>query len=216
MEQRDIVSTRLQEARKRLGWTQKKAAEKLGVTPTGYYYYETGKVKINSNNIRNICNIFHISPSYLLGITDDPTPESQTGIVSVPVYGSIAAGVPLETFEQNGTFEIPSKIAHKYPNAFLLEVRGESMNNILPNGCLALVDPCNDIDYQDKPYAVSINGDTATIKRVKKLSNGFELIPDSSDSTCRKKVYDYGDSTTEEVAIIGRVVWYTLPDDWSF
>lgn len=216
MEAKNTVAARLHEARERLGWTQKEAAERLGITPAGYHYYETGKVKINSDNIRSICNIFHISPSYLLGVTDDPTPDNQTGVVTVPVYGSIAAGTPIETFEQDGTFDIPAKIAHRHPNAFLLKVKGESMNNILPNGCLALIDPCKDIDCQNKPYAISVNGDTATIKRVRKLANGFELIPDSSDPTYRIKVYDYGDPKTDVITVVGRVIWHTLPDDWTY
>ncbi len=34
-----------------------------------------------------------------------------------------------------------------------------------------------------KAYAVCVNGFDATIKRVKPLSNGYELIPDSIDPT---------------------------------
>ena len=63
---------------------------------------------------------------------------------------------------------------------------------------------------------MAVNGNDATIKRVKKLSNGFELVPDSTDPTYKPKVYDYGEDGTEEITVIGRVVWFCVPFDWNF
>lgn len=54
------------------------------------------------------------------------------------------------------------------------------------------------------------------LKRVVKLSNGFELTPDSADPTFRPTVYDYNEPGTDPVTIIGRVVFYVLPFDWEF
>lgn len=210
------IGKRIKMARERAGLTQEGVAGQLGLSQSGYSHYENGRIDVHGETIKDLAQLLHVSPSYLLGVTDDPTPDSQTGVVSVPVYGSIAAGVPISSFEQDGSFEIPARIAHKYPRAFLLKVSGESMNRILPNGCLALIDPCADIDYQGKPYAISVNGNSATIKRVKKLANGFELIPDSDDPTYETKVYNYNEEGTEEVSVVGRVVWYTLPEDWAF
>lgn len=210
-----IITERIREARIQSGLSQAEVAKLLGITQAAYYNYEAGR-DIKSERIKQLANIFSVSPSYLLGVTNDPTPDSQTGVVSVPVYGSIAASVPISSFEQDGEFEIPSRIAHKYPRAFLLKVSGESMNRILPNGCLALIDPCADVDYQGMPYAISVNSNTATIKRVKKLANGFELIPDSDDPTYETKVYNYNEEGTDEIAVVGRVVWHTLPADWSY
>ena len=67
-----------------------------------------------------------------------------------------------------------------------------------------------------QPYAVCVNGFDATVKRVRTLSNGFELVPDSTDPTYKPTVYDYGEPDTETVTVIGRVVWYTLPFEWRF
>ena len=210
------INERVRFAREAAKLTQCELASRLNMSQSGYAHYEDGSRALKGDTIKQLCEILRVSPSYLLGVTDNPAPDSQTGVVSVPVYGSIAAGAPISSFEQDGSYEIPAKIAYKYPKAFLLKVEGESMNRILPNGCLALIDPCSDVEYQGKPYAISVNGDTATIKRVKKLANGFELIPDSDDPTYRIKVYDYGDDSTEEVSVVGKVVWYTLPAVWAF
>lgn len=142
--------------------------------------------------------------------------EEQNKWVSVPLYGAIAAGTPIEMIEAEGTFPIPMAKHEEYPDAFLLRVEGESMNRVLPNGCYALVDPCSDVERDNQPYAVCVNGYDATIKRVHKLNNGFELVPDSTDPTFKPAIYDYGVEGTETITPIGRVVYYVLPFDWNF
>jgi hypothetical protein len=60
-----------------------------------------------------------------------------------------------------------------------------------------------------KVYAVTVNGDCATIKRVRRLANGCELLPESTDPTYRPELYDFSEEGTPEVRSTGRVVWYT-------
>lgn len=134
----------------------------------------------------------------------------------VPLYGKIAAGTPIEMIEVEETFPLAKEKHDEFPNAFFLRVKGESMNRILPNGVLALIDPCDTIDYDNAPYAICVNGFDATIKRVHKLNNGFELVPDSNDPTFKTAVYDYGVEGTEVITPIGRVVYDVKPFDWRY
>ena len=136
--------------------------------------------------------------------------------VEVPLYGSIAAGKPIEMIEVDETHPVPAKVMDKYPDAFLLKVKGRSMDKVLPDGCYALIDPCEEVERENQPHAVCVNGYDATIKRVRNLANGFELVPDSTDPTFKPKIYDYGEPDTETVTVIGRVVYYVLPFDWGF
>lgn len=135
----------------------------------------------------------------------------------VPVFGRIAAGVPIEMEEGDFGFACPTYLIKRYPKAFYLEVEGESMSRILPNGCYVLVDP-----DQREPiisghvYAVCVNGYDATVKRVRKLANGVELIPDSLDPTYHAMIYDTTIADTETITIIGKVVWHTFPYDWEY
>ncbi len=142
--------------------------------------------------------------------------EEGNNFYDAPLYGAIAAGTPIEMIESEGTFPIPMAKHEEYPDAFLLRVEGESMNRVLPNGCYALVDPCRDVERDNQPYAVCVNGYDATIKRVRKLNNGFMLDPDSTDPTFKPAIYDYGVEGTETITPIGRVVYYVLPFDWNF
>lgn len=138
----------------------------------------------------------------------------EDGYVEVPLYGSISAGTPIEMIETSESFVIPNALNEKYPNAFLLKVKGESMNKKIPNGSYALIDPIKEV-INGKVYAVCVNGFEATIKRVRQLNNGFELIPDSTDPTYKAAVYDYGEPGTEEITVLGRVVWYCIPFDYE-
>lgn len=142
--------------------------------------------------------------------------DQARGSVEVPLFGSIVAGQPTEPDLADDTFPIPLELHARYPDAFLLRVEGESMNRILPNGCYALINPCKTIDRSNQPYAVAVGEGSATVKRVRVLSNGFELLPDSSDPTFRPIVLDFNDVGAESVSVIGEVVWYCLPTEWSF
>lgn len=142
--------------------------------------------------------------------------EHKPSFIDVPLYGSIAAGTPLDMIPVEDYHQVPTVMHERYPNAFLLKVEGESMNRILPNGCYALIDPCENTDCNGAPYAVCVNGYAATVKRVKQLNNGFELVPDSNDPTYAPKTYNYNEEGTEEITVIGKVVYYVLPYDWTF
>lgn len=142
------------------------------------------------------------------------TPD--TNMVDVPLYGAIAAGTPIEMTPVENTQPVPAKVHELHPNAFLLKVEGNSMNRVLPNGSYALIDPCKTVERDGAPYAVCINGYDATIKRVRKLNNGFELVPDSTDPTYETKTYNYNEPETQTITVIGRVVYYVLPFDWEF
>lgn len=77
------------------------------------------------------------------------------------------------------------------------------------------VDPCKTVEFPGKPYAVSID-DATTVKLVQPLANGLRLSPNSTDPTHQQTILDFNVIDPERVSIVGRVVWYTLPLDWSF
>lgn len=137
-------------------------------------------------------------------------------LVEVPVYGRVAAGKPVEMMESDFSFPVPNQIMKKHHRAFFLTVEGESMNRKIPNGSYALVDPDRREPIIDgNAYAVCVNGHSATIKRVKHLANGIELMPDSVDPTIKPIVFDYDDENAETVTVIGEVVWYSIPFDFE-
>lgn len=205
---------RIAEAREKKHMTQAQLAAAIGSSQQQVARWESGNGDVKASVIVKLSAALGVTISYLLGLSDDDADDSD--FEEVPLYGHIAAGTPLEMLEVDDMKPAPAAIRAKYPRAFFLEIRGESMNRILPNGCYALVDPCSEVTADMAPYAVCVNGYAATVKRVRKLAHGFQLVPDSTDPTYRPKTYDYNDPSTETITIIGRVVYYMLPFDWSF
>lgn len=205
-----------------------KFAKEIGVPPTTIYnVLSRGVSGSGFDTVRKIYDALGLNYR-IIGLDDDHNYEEmrlkrneerrqdRQGFVDIPVYGHIAAGIPIEMDESDYDFPCPSYLTLRHPKAFFLEVEGESMNRVLPNGCLALVDPTlRDHVVSGNAYAVCVNGHDATIKRVRVLENGVELDPDSTDPTFHPTVYDNTIPDTETITIIGEVVWYTVPFDFE-
>lgn len=209
-------ANRIAEARRARGWSQRDLAERLHVTQQAVARYESGERDLRSETLVSLSRELGVTVAYLMGLASAPEREARDPLVEVPLLGAIAAGTPIEMIQVDERHPILAEVADAHPDAFLLKVRGESMNRILPDGCYALVDPCDTIDAPGKPYAVCVDGQEATIKRVRPLENGLELMPDSTDPTFKPVVLDYGAADAEEVTVIGRVVWHTLPARWDY
>ncbi len=136
------------------------------------------------------------------------------GYVDTPVYGSIAAGVPIEMIEDYETFPAPEQIRRRYPNSGFLMVKGNSYDRRLPDGCLALIDFDQKEPNEFDAFAVCVNGYSATIKGLRVLPNGIELVPNSTDPTYKPLRYDRSAEGADEITVIGKVVWATMPFDY--
>lgn len=208
--------TNLKSIRKKRGYSQEQAARDLGVSINTYRNWEQLKNSPKADTLRKIADYLSVPiDDLVLADSQSAAPDQSARMSYIPIYGRIAAGIPLDMDSMDGRAPIPYEVMRKHPHAFLLKVDGESMSNVLPNGCFALVDPDRKADIiNGNAYAVCVNGYAATIKRVVKLANGFELAPDSKDPTYKPMIYDYGVEGTETITVIGEVVWYTLPFDF--
>ncbi len=210
----------LKNIRKKSGLSQANAAKELNV-PLGTYrnWEQCLNMPQQNEKLKQIADLFHVSIEALFGYdmvnTGDISKNVESEMRYVPMYGRIAAGTPLYIEQIENHFPVPDEVMRHHPHAFLLRVDGESMSNVLPNGCLALIDPnLKEPVINGRAYAVCVNGYTATIKRIVRLENGFKLEPDSKDPTFKPMVYDYGVEGTDEITVIGEVVWYMVPFDF--
>lgn len=218
MDTRDFIAKRIKELRtKKLGITADKLGKLLKPSRSGKTIssWETGRTQPDSDTLLQLSAIFAVPIESLYPPKPSQGFTSEGSYIDVPLYGSIAAGKPLAIIPVEDTHPIPAEMHRKFPQGFLLKVEGESMNNVLPHGSYALIDPSSTTLQNNGAYALCINGNDATIKRIKQLESGCELIPDSKDPTFKSNIYDYSKEDPDEITIIGQVVWMMLPFDWE-
>lgn len=206
------------------GLSQEQLAKAAGVSQTTISAWECGSSTPRKANVYKLIEaipsldfdaVMSEDRGFAKRVMRTSRRTSDDGYANVPVYGEIAAGTPIDMTEIYDEFPVPQKIMDKYPNSGLVRVEGDSFNRRLPNGCYALIDFAQREPNERDAFAVCVNGYAATIKRVKKLANGYELTPHSYDPTYLPIVYDYNRDDTDEVTIIGKVVWATMPFDYE-
>ncbi len=208
------ISDNIKRLREDADMSQDQLGQRLGKTRSAISQYEAGKIIPRMGVIDNIAAVFNVPKSEILG--ENVTNLSSSDFIELPVMGEIAAGTPIEMTEIIDNYPCPKQIADKHPNSGWLRVEGDSYNRSIPNGCYALIDFDMKEPNEHSPFAVCVNDHSATIKKVKRLANGYELIPNSYDPTYLPMIYDYNKEDTEEITIIGQVVYAAFPFDWEF
>lgn len=204
---------RLAIARERAGYTQQQVAEVIGVTTTGYQNWEYGNTPIKASKLRQLTSLLGCTADYLLGI-DSAIQPMPTKTYDFPVFGRIAAGTPREALYQSDvSHEITESLYIENQGSFWVVVSGNSMNRVLLDGSLALINPNREVRNGDIAL-VFVNGDDATLKRVFFEGDAIRLHPESYDPEYRDRVIDSSDPDAPDVRLVGRVVTYTAPDNW--
>lgn len=206
-----ITSIRLQKLRKARGYSQQDVASLIGVGRTTYLKYENGDNR-PTRKLNELARLFNVSTDYLLGLTDTPT-ESLTQPLSqslskergvrIPVLGRVVAGIPIEAIEEVIDWEeIPQKMAAT-GKFFALRVCGHSMEPTILEGDVVIVRQQEDVDSGDIAI-VLVNGDEATVKRVKKQKDGITLIA-TNTSVYEPHFYSNQEIHDLPVRVVGKV-----------
>jgi SOS regulatory protein LexA len=142
-----------------------------------------------------------IDPREVFKSNEQKISENQVPILKVPVLGYIAAGQPILAQEHIEEWtDIPNMWNLKPGGAIVLKVKGDSMiGSRIFHGDKVVVKLQQDVE-NGEIAVVNINGNEATLKRVKKTESGqFILYPDNPK-------YEPTFITNENARIIGKVV----------
>ena len=121
----------------------------------------------------------------------------EAGVVNVPIVGEIAAGSPLEAYEERiDTVPVANAMATA-SDAYALRVRGDSMiDDQICDGDLVIVEPAETVTDGEIAVAMLDDG-TVTLKRVFRENGRVRLQPANSDM---QPIY------TDSLRIRGRAV----------
>lgn len=186
--------------RKKLGLTQEELGNYVGVQKSAIAKYENGRIEnLKRTTIEKLSELFGILPSELLGISATNNVMSNT----TNVIGVVPAGTPLEAIEDIiGEIEYPSRFANK--EVFALQIKGDSMNKVLPDGCIGLFEKTSTLE-NGEIGAIMVNGDDATVKKFYRLTDSYVLEPVSFNPEQHPLIIKDG---TDPVSVIGKLIWY--------
>lgn len=195
------IGERIKKERKKKGLSQVELADKIGATKQTLYKYETGVItNIPSDKIEAIASVLGLTPAYLMGWTTD-RPKKKG--VRIPVYGKVAAGIPIEMIEDITDYEEITEELARTGEFFGLTVRGDSMEPRIRSGDVVICRQQPDAE-SDQLVIVTVNGDSATCKRLKKYQDGIALI--STNPAYEPMYFSEKEIEEKPVRILGRVV----------
>ena len=130
--------------------------------------------------------------------------KNKTQAVKIPVLGTVVAGLPMEAIENIVDYEEITPALAAQGEFFALRIKGQSMEPRICEGDVVIVKKQEDIESGDTAI-VLVNGDEATVKKVKKTEEGITLI---ANNIAVYSPHFYSNKEIEElpVRIIGKVV----------
>ena len=121
---------------------------------------------LSIRNAKKVADYFGVDVSYLMG----------DGAAKIPVYGEIAAGLPILAEQVIIDYEsIPAEMARS-GEYFALQVKGNSMEPRMYSGDVVILRKTEEF-VSGSVCAVMVNGEEATLKKVIVRQNGITLIP---------------------------------------
>lgn len=198
---------KLRDLRKKYGYSQVDLAKKLNVTQSAISQWENGRTMPDNFLLAKLAELYETSIDYLLDNTDNPAPiaslEHKKGI-KIPVLGRIQAGIPVEAVEDILDYEeIPAELVQSGAEFFALQVRGDSMEPVLKEKDVVIVQRQADVENGEMAV-VLVNGDSATVKKIKKMNTGVMLLPYNPEY--EPMFYSNDQIHSLPVVILGKVI----------
>ena len=169
----------------------------------------------SKKTLQKLADFFKVSVEYFFidhsesnsEIEKEPESTRRPG-VRIPVYGNVAAGVPILAIENYDSDDPDDweEITEKMANTgeyFALRIHGDSMEPKISNGDIVIVRIQQTIESGETAI-VRINGDEATCKKVKRTPEGMMLI--STNPVYEPMFFTPKQVQELPVEIIGKVV----------
>ena len=176
-------------------------AKMLGVSQATVSGWESEKYQPDRDTLIKMASYFDVSVDYLIG--NSPIKKEKKKGVQVPVLGDVRAGYPMEAVENIIDYEEIDEETARRGEFFALRIKGDSMEPKFSEGDVVIVRKQETVDSGDIVVAL-VNGDSATIKKLKRHQNGITLMP--TNPTYEPMYYSNEEIMELPVTILGKVV----------
>lgn len=199
-----MLHEKIRELRKQKGVTQQQLADILCVEKTNISKWEAGVYEPGKAVLSKMAEYFNVSVDYLLGRTNNPTPDTlPTATVKIPLLGNIAAGQPVEAIENVEDYVYISEDMARRGTYFALKVKGNSMEPRIYEGDIAIIRHQAMVN-NGEIAAVKVNGDDVTLKKVEYVKDGVKLIGLNPSFT--PLFYTTAECVQKPLSILGKLV----------
>ncbi len=164
------VGKRLRVLREDLGLKQDSLADLLDVNRASISLYESNKRTPSQKILMKYADIFDVSTDYIL--KGHQTPVEGQDYITINVYGSIPAGIPIEAIEDiSDTEDLSLKEYDRNKEYLGLVVDGDSMYPKYLDGDTIIIEKTPDCE-SGTDAAVYVNGYDVTLKTLIKNDDG--------------------------------------------
>lgn len=194
--------------RKQRKLTQDQLGDMVGVSRSTITQWERGWTTPRMGNVQLLAGALGVSTADI--IADELPPSNAIKPATAkpayaPLLGRVHAGEAQEPDVLNDAIPVPYEIIKRHPQGYFLQVEGDCMDNVYPEGCYILIDP------EQRPSngsiaVVSIDGADYVMRRLYRGANTLILSPDSHNAEYEDMVFAAADEHTVEFH--GTVVWF--------
>src|SRR5690625_241526 len=202
------IGGKIKSLRKAKGITQKELGKLLGVKNNTISAYERGIISTDQDVLFKLSDILSVP-------IDDFFPNERETTLPTRLYNylptTISAGTPLtdEAITQANKIPIPDEIMGKYAgrnDLFITKISGDSMDNIIKDKSLIVVEPTTLDRLKNGDIVVYSNDYEYSVKHYYKHNDTLVFKPNSTNPIHHDQTYNIDDNIT----IHGKVVLYIV------
>ncbi len=204
------LSDRLRELRESRHFTQQQVGDRVvpTVTKAAVSGWESGKSRPRFATLHQLADLYNVTVADLLGEDAEPVPFRASGTM-MPLLGCAHMGEPCDEDSLHEMVEVPSDVAERHPNGFLVHAQGDCMDMLFPHDCVLLVDP--DMEpVNGKPVLAETSDYGAVVRNLTRGATHCMLTAASHSGEYPDIMAGPDD---EPITIKGRVVWYMRDRD---
>lgn len=202
------TGSNIKRLREQHGLTQEQLGKMVDVSRSTITQWERGWTTPRMGNVQLLAGALGVSTADI--IADELPPSNAIKPATAkpayaPLLGRVHAGEAQEPDVLHDAIPVPYEIIKRHPQGYFLQVEGDCMDNVYPEGCYILIDP------EQRPSngsiaVVSIDGADYVMRRLYRGANTLVLSPDSHNTEYEDMVFA---ATTEHtVEFHGTVVWF--------
>ena len=208
------IGSNIRRIRNAHGLTQDEFGKIADVSSMAVSQWENDRAVPRMGAVQAIADYFGINKGEI--IDDEPEGSSvpsgampvvaSSATVPLLTLGRVHAGAMTDEEEVAHRVEVPASVCENHPRAFALEVEGDCMDRVIPEGSHVLVDP----DREPGNGSIAVVETESYSAVMRRWYRGSSTLMLTADSHSEQEDMVFGPEDGP-VRVIGTVVWWQAP-----